>query len=111
MKVASVAMLCEDARVFRAMMMSGTPCPFKGKIGRQAKVMWNKYPELRPDYDEYLDDLETLIDAGKLNPDGSVVIASGSKPALVTQSTEKTPRRQSSSFQKVGPRRRAGVGS
>jgi hypothetical protein len=111
MKVASVAMLCEDARVFRAMMMSGTPCPFKGKIGRQAKVMWNKYPELRPDYDEYLDDLETLIDAGKLNPDGSVVIASASKPTLVIQSNEKTPRRQSSSFQKVGPRRRAGAGS
>ena len=73
MKVASVAMLCDDARVFRAMMMSGTPCPFKGKIGREARKMWNKYPELRPDYKDYKDELAMLIDAGKLNADGSVV--------------------------------------
>ncbi len=73
MKVASVALLCDDARVFKSMLMSGTPCPFKGLIGKEAKKMWNKYPELRPDYDDYLDEMELLIDAGKLNEDGSVV--------------------------------------
>ena len=36
MKVAAVATLCQDARVFDAMMMAGTPCPYKGKIGKDA---------------------------------------------------------------------------
>ena len=31
MKVAAVSALCQDARVFDAMMMAGTPCPYKGK--------------------------------------------------------------------------------
>jgi hypothetical protein len=79
MKVASVALLCEDPRVFKSMLMSGTPCPFKGKIGREARKMWNKYPELRPDYKEYKKELEMLIDVGKLNKDGSVVIKSKKK--------------------------------
>jgi Holliday junction resolvase RusA-like endonuclease len=78
MKVAAVAMLCEDARVFKAMMMSGTPCPFKGKIGKKAKNLWNKYPELRPDFENYQDDLDTLIDAGKLNSDGTVIVVKSS---------------------------------
>jgi hypothetical protein len=80
MKVASVALLCDDPRVFKSMLMSGTPCPFKGKIGREARVMWNKYPELRPDYDEYKDELNLLISAGKLNEDGSVIRKSKEKP-------------------------------
>lgn len=112
MKVASVAMLCEDARVFRAMMMSGTPCPFKGKIGRQARVMWNKYPELRPDYEEYKDDLETLIDAGKLNPDGSVVVATSSNNVTTTtnnKTVDVIKKKYGGGFQKVGPRRGAGT--
>ena len=33
MKVAAVSLLCQDARVFEAMEMAGTPCPYKGKIG------------------------------------------------------------------------------
>ena len=36
MKVAAVSTLCQDARVFDAMMMAGTPCPYKGKIGKDA---------------------------------------------------------------------------
>ena len=54
MKVASVAVLCQDKRVFAAMEAAGTPCPYQGKIGPQAAEMWEKYPELRPDYEEYL---------------------------------------------------------
>mgnify|MGYP003624496821 FL=1 len=54
MKVASVAVLCQDARVHAAMQSAGTPCPFNGKIGKEAQEMWDKYPELRPDYDLYL---------------------------------------------------------
>ena len=54
MKVASVAVLCQDARVHAAMQSAGTPCPFNGKIGKEAQEMWDKYPELIPDYYLYL---------------------------------------------------------
>ena len=53
MKVASVAILCQDKRVFMAMESAGTPCPFDGKIGDEAAAKWKKYPELRPDYEEW----------------------------------------------------------
>jgi len=54
MKVASVAVLCQDKRVFAAMEAAGTPCPYSGLIGPQAAEMWKKYPELRPDYEEHI---------------------------------------------------------
>jgi len=53
MKVASVALLCQDVRVFKAMMMAGTPCPIDGKIGEAAKQIWEKEPKRRPDYHEW----------------------------------------------------------
>ena len=40
MKVAAVATLCQDERVFAAMLAAGTPCPIDGKIGEQAKAEW-----------------------------------------------------------------------
>jgi hypothetical protein len=48
MKVAAVSVMCGDERVFSAMMMAGTPCPFMGKIGDEAKELWEKNPELMP---------------------------------------------------------------
>lgn len=42
MKVAAVATLCQDERVFASMMAAGTPCPIDGKIGAQAKEEWDK---------------------------------------------------------------------
>ena len=45
MKVAAVATLCQDARVFDAMMMAGTPCPYKGKIGKDALEAWKENPD------------------------------------------------------------------
>lgn len=42
MKVAAVATLCQDERVFSAMMAAGTPCPVDGKIGAQAKEEWSR---------------------------------------------------------------------
>ena len=42
MKVAAVSMLCQDERVFEAMQMAGTPCPIDGKIGEQAKELWEE---------------------------------------------------------------------
>jgi hypothetical protein len=40
MKVAAVATMCQDRRVWDAMMAAGTPCPIDGKIGEQARVAW-----------------------------------------------------------------------
>ena len=42
MKVAAVSVLCQDRRVHDAMSMAGTPCPFDGKIGDDAKLEWKK---------------------------------------------------------------------
>lgn len=42
MKVAAVATLCQDERVFAAMIAAGTPCPVEGKIGQQARDEWDK---------------------------------------------------------------------
>lgn len=59
MKVAAVSILCQDERVFEAMLMAGTPCPFEGKIGQKALDQWNKYDIERPDYQSYISKLET----------------------------------------------------
>jgi hypothetical protein len=42
MKVAAVATLCQDERVFTAMIAAGTPCPVDGKIGAQAREEWER---------------------------------------------------------------------
>lgn len=52
MKVAAVSVMCGDVRVFEAMEMAGTPCPFMGKIGDEAAELWKKNPELRPENQE-----------------------------------------------------------
>jgi hypothetical protein len=48
MKVAAVATLCQDERVFTAMMNAGTPCPVDGKIGEQAREIWDANPDRQP---------------------------------------------------------------
>jgi len=48
MKVAAVATLCQDDRVFSAMMNAGTPCPVDGKIGDEAKRVWEDNPNRKP---------------------------------------------------------------
>lgn len=48
MKVAAVSALCQDERVFTAMMNAGTPCPVDGKIGEQAKEIWEGSPDRKP---------------------------------------------------------------
>jgi hypothetical protein len=49
MKVAAVSTLCQDDRVFTAMMNAGTPCPVDGKIGEEAKRIWDNNPERKPE--------------------------------------------------------------
>ena len=48
MKVAAVATMCQDRRVFDAMMNAGTPCPVDGKIGADAKAIWDADPARIP---------------------------------------------------------------
>ena len=54
MKVAAVAILCQDERVFESMIQAGTPCPIDGKIGKEAQELWGKYDHERPDYTTYV---------------------------------------------------------
>jgi len=54
MKVGAVAILCQDERVFEAMINAGTPCPIDGRIGKEAMALWKKYDFERPDYKAYV---------------------------------------------------------
>ena len=58
MKVAAVAILCQDERVFESMIQAGTPCPIDGQIGKDAQALWSKYDHERPDYDTYIKRME-----------------------------------------------------
>jgi hypothetical protein len=40
MKVAAVSTLCADPRVWDAMYMAGTVCPYMGSIGDEAREKW-----------------------------------------------------------------------
>jgi hypothetical protein len=54
MRVAAVAILCQDPRVFESMISAGTVCPIDGKIGKEAMALWAKYGHERPDYNVYM---------------------------------------------------------
>ena len=62
MKVAAVSTMCQDSRVFEAMMNAGTPCPFDGMIGPEAKAAWEVNPEQQPGAKE---DKEGMTDGTK----------------------------------------------
>lgn len=68
MKVAAVSALCQDERVFDAMMMAGTPCPFDGMIGNEARAAWEANVEMQPNQEleeEGMSDAtKTLVGAG-----------------------------------------------
>ncbi len=51
MKVAAVSTMCQDPRIFQAMLDAGTPCPFDGLIGEQAKTAWEANPDKIPGED------------------------------------------------------------
>ena len=48
MKVAAVSTMCQDPRIFQAMMDAGTPCPYDGLIGTEAKTAWEANPDKIP---------------------------------------------------------------
>lgn len=45
MKVAAVSVMCQDKKVFDAMMHAGTPCPYNGTIGEAARLGWETHVE------------------------------------------------------------------
>ncbi len=45
MKVAAISLLAQDERVFKAMWQAGTPAPYEGKIGEEAKELWLANPQ------------------------------------------------------------------
>ena len=61
MKVAAVSVLCQDRRVYDAMEMAGTPCPYLGEIGDVATRKWKADPGRIPPVDE----METKADVQK----------------------------------------------
>ena len=67
MKVAAVSTMCQDKRVFDAMMNAGTPCPYDGLIGPEAKAAWLAHEEEQP---------EKEISNGKKTAFGGIGIAS-----------------------------------
>jgi len=48
MKVAAVAVMCQDWRTYDAMEKAGTPCPIGGLIGDDAAEMWKQNPKQQP---------------------------------------------------------------
>lgn len=68
MKIAAVSTLCQDRRVFDAMMMAGTPCPYDGVIGAEAKKQWKDNVAEQPDYKQksegLSDETKTLFGGG-----------------------------------------------
>lgn len=70
MKVAAVSVMCQDKRVFDAMMMAGTPCPYDGMIGPAAKAAWSanseEEPEENEESEEMTNETKTAIGAGSV---------------------------------------------
>lgn len=62
MKVAAVSVMCQDQRVFDAMMHAGTPCPYNGMIGEAAKAGWatddGERPSSKEEDEEFLNDTQ-----------------------------------------------------
>ena len=48
MKVAAVSTLCADPRVWDAMYMAGTVCPYMGSIGDEAREKWEANADMIP---------------------------------------------------------------
>ena len=76
MKVAAVSTLCQDERVFDAMLMAGTPCPFEGLIGDEARAAWAVNKELEPKKDETTEDEEKGLSDGTKTLMGAGGVAS-----------------------------------
>jgi hypothetical protein len=72
MKVAAVSVMCQDSRVFEAMLNAGTPCPKDGLVGDKARLAWEmqavddqiKYEMNNPIRKIFNEDVETKLGLG-----------------------------------------------
>ena len=75
MKVASVSLLCQDARVFSAMAMAGTVCPYMGAIGAEAEAGWKENMDMIPEgsmvYAKWNDEIKKIKVAEGVDSDAS----------------------------------------
>ena len=60
MKVAAVSTLCADPRVWDAMYMAGTVCPYMGSIGDEARQKWEENPDMIPEGSEVFKKVEMV---------------------------------------------------
>ena len=88
MKVAAVAILCQDERVFESMIQAGTPCPIDGKIGKNALALWTKYDFERPDYKAYVKRMKKREEA-EPKPEPEIIIQDTSTDKSKDTSTNK----------------------
>ena len=88
MKVAAVAILCQDERVFESMIQAGTPCPIDGKIGKDALALWTKYDFERPDYKKYVSKMEKREEI-EPKPEPEIIIQDTSTDKSKDTSTNK----------------------
>ena len=65
MKVAAVATLCADPRVWDAMYMAGTVCPYMGSIGDEARQKWEENPDMIPEGSEVFKKVEMVKQENK----------------------------------------------
>jgi len=61
MKVAAVALLCQDPRVWDSMLDAGTPCPAEGLIGMEAANYWKENPSKIPVGSKFRDDYTIVV--------------------------------------------------
>ena len=60
MKVAAVSTLCADPRVWDAMYMAGTVCPYMGSIGDEAREKWEANSDMIPKGSEVFKKVEMV---------------------------------------------------
>jgi len=60
MKVAAVSTLCADPRVWDAMYMAGTVCPYMGSIGDEARQKWEENSDMIPEGSEVFKKVEMV---------------------------------------------------
>ena len=65
MQVAAVSTLCAAPRVWDAMYMAGTVCPYMGSIGDEARQKWEENPDMIPDGSEVFKKVEMVKQENK----------------------------------------------
>ena len=60
MKDAAVSTLCADPRVWDAMYMAGTVCPYMGSIGEEAREKWEANSDMIPEGSEVFKKVEMV---------------------------------------------------